>query len=400
MLRRPRAVARALSLVLGLSLVAPVAGAQPAPRSSPERVQRLEQQITEASASEAAALRALSDIQGRRAVYDARVRTLDADIARTDARLGEAQVELARQVAAVERFDSRIESATTDIDGTRRRIEEAARALYVSRGATIDDLFFEPSSAGTMFAGSRYLERLADRRESEIDRLDAVRQDLEALREQVEVGRRKAAATESMIANEREHLTGLRRRHLRERDRLRSEEAAEARAVASFRARKDEFTAELDTLRAQSNAIGKQLADRQATQPAAASGRSFIAVRPVPGGISSPFGYRRHPILGTTRLHAGVDLQAGYGTPIRAVASGVVESAGWRGGYGNAVVIDHGNRYSTLYGHASRLLVSAGEPVTAGQVVAAAGSTGMSTAPHLHFEVRLLGVPKNPVPFL
>ncbi|MCL5773684.1 MAG: peptidoglycan DD-metalloendopeptidase family protein [Firmicutes bacterium] len=121
---------------------------------------------------------------------------------------------------------------------------------------------------------------------------------------------------------------------------------------------------------------------------------------PLRAPISSYFGYRRHPILGRTILHTGIDLAAGYGTPIAAADGGVVILAGWCGGYGNAVIIDHGNGISTLYGHCSRLYVSAGQIVRKGQTIALVGSTGRSTGPHLHFEVRQNGVPVDPLSLL
>jgi murein DD-endopeptidase MepM/ murein hydrolase activator NlpD len=108
-----------------------------------------------------------------------------------------------------------------------------------------------------------------------------------------------------------------------------------------------------------------------------------------PGSITSGFGPRRDPIDGTTKYHTGVDLRAPEGTPIRVAGDGVVRAAGPRGGYGNAVEIDHGGGLTTLYGHASELLVKPGEKVTEGQPIARVGQTGRATGPHLHYEVRL-----------
>ncbi|HEV2471415.1 MAG TPA: peptidoglycan DD-metalloendopeptidase family protein [Chthonomonadales bacterium] len=119
-------------------------------------------------------------------------------------------------------------------------------------------------------------------------------------------------------------------------------------------------------------------------------------IRPCGGRITSGFGYRFHPILHRMRMHTGVDIGAPYGTPIHAAAGGVVMHAGYEGGYGNCVIIDHGNGLSTLYGHCSVLLVSFGERVSQGQVIARVGATGMATGPHLHFEVRRNGVPVRP----
>ncbi|WP_088890658.1 peptidoglycan DD-metalloendopeptidase family protein [Leptolyngbya ohadii] len=118
------------------------------------------------------------------------------------------------------------------------------------------------------------------------------------------------------------------------------------------------------------------------------------------GEITSSFGYRIHPILGYKRFHAGIDFGADTGSPIYAADSGVVLFAGWYGGYGQSVIIDHGNSLTTLYAHASELYVSEGQSIQQGQVIAAIGSTGLSTGPHLHFEVRQNGEPVDPLNYL
>ena len=121
---------------------------------------------------------------------------------------------------------------------------------------------------------------------------------------------------------------------------------------------------------------------------------------PAEGEITSPFGWRTHPIFGTQRLHTGIDIGADYGDAVRAADGGVVIEADWMGGYGNAVIIDHGNGISTLYAHNSQLLVGEGQAVAKGQTISRVGSTGYSTGPHLHFEVRQNGSPVNPLNFL
>ena len=121
---------------------------------------------------------------------------------------------------------------------------------------------------------------------------------------------------------------------------------------------------------------------------------------PCSGPITSPFGYRTHPIFGTTIFHAGIDIGVDYGTPIHAADSGVVVYSGWISGYGNAVIIDHGGGVSTLYGHNQSLAVSEGQSVFKGSVIAYAGSTGNSTGPHCHFEVDVNGSPVNPMGYL
>ncbi|MPZ74184.1 MAG: peptidoglycan DD-metalloendopeptidase family protein, partial [Nitriliruptorales bacterium] len=118
---------------------------------------------------------------------------------------------------------------------------------------------------------------------------------------------------------------------------------------------------------------------------------------PANGPKTSGYGWRTHPIFGTSRFHAGIDIGAGYGAAIVAADSGVVVSADSRGGYGNTVVIDHGGGMATLYAHQSSMSVSAGQSVSRGQVIGAVGSTGYSTGPHLHFEVRVNGATRDPM---
>lgn len=113
--------------------------------------------------------------------------------------------------------------------------------------------------------------------------------------------------------------------------------------------------------------------------------------------LTSGFGVRRHPLLGGRRAHLGLDLAAPAGSPIVATSGGVVAMDGWSGGYGLLVVLDHGNGVQTRYGHMSRLNVVSGQRVRKGDVIGYVGSTGLSSGPHLHYEVRVGGQPVNPL---
>ncbi|MBG1270856.1 murein hydrolase activator EnvC family protein [Nostoc sp. WHI] len=155
--------------------------------------------------------------------------------------------------------------------------------------------------------------------------------------------------------------------------------------------------------------IQQKVAEARATEEAQAktNSRTSVIIRgtgvmayPSDAPTSSPFGWRMHPVLGYQRFHAGMDFAASYGSTIRAADSGTVIFAGWYGGYGRAVIIDHGNGITTLYGHSSELYVADGQAVERGQAIAAVGSTGLSTGPHLHFEVRRDGTPVNPGDYL
>ena len=195
-----------------------------------------------------------------------------------------------------------------------------------------------------------------------------------------------------------------------------NQKKAERQAVLE-RAMNDRDTAEraYNELMASSASITAMLQQRAAERAAAAAAASQGSgggatttwvqgtgqlAAPVNAPITSDFGWRIHPIYGTSRLHAGTDFGVDEGTPVHAADGGVVVEAGWISGYGYTVIIDHGNGMSTLYAHNSDVAVSPGQTVSKGQVVSYSGNTGGSTGPHLHFEVRINGEPTDPMGYL
>ncbi|MBA3412712.1 MAG: M23 family metallopeptidase, partial [Actinobacteria bacterium] len=151
------------------------------------------------------------------------------------------------------------------------------------------------------------------------------------------------------------------------------------------------------SLQAQSAELGARIRSAQSSAivPAstgAASAAGFVW--PVHGVLTSGFGWR------WGRMHEGIDLAVASGTPVVASAAGTVIVAGWLGGYGNLVVVDHGNGVSTAYGHNTSVTVGVGQSVAQGQLIAYSGNTGHSTGPHVHFEVRINGSPVDPLGYL
>jgi murein DD-endopeptidase MepM/ murein hydrolase activator NlpD len=116
--------------------------------------------------------------------------------------------------------------------------------------------------------------------------------------------------------------------------------------------------------------------------------------------LTSSYGMRTHPVLGGRRAHKGIDLAMPTGTPVFATADGIVSKAEWFSSYGLYISLEHGADIQTRYGHLSRLNVAAGQPIRKGDVIGYVGSTGRSTGPHLHYEVRIAGASVNPLPYL
>lgn len=178
----------------------------------------------------------------------------------------------------------------------------------------------------------------------------------------------------------------------------------EERAQVLYKAQEEEASsqAEYDRLLAISENIAAMLRNMESSGGGAQAGHGGTGrfMWPCSGPITSYYGWRTHPIFGTTKYHSGMDIAVDTGTPIQAADSGTVVYSGWLGGYGNCVMIDHGGGLVTLYGHNSSLTVGEGQYVNKGTVIAYAGSTGYSTGPHCHFEVRLHGELTEPLNYL
>ena len=178
----------------------------------------------------------------------------------------------------------------------------------------------------------------------------------------------------------------------------------EQRAYMLYKAQEEEQSSqeEYERLLAISENIASMLRNMENSGGGAPAGQGGTGqfMWPCNGPITSYYGWRTHPIFGTTKYHSGMDIAVDSGTPIHAADSGTVVYSGWLGGYGNCIMIDHGGGLVTLYAHNSALNVGEGQYVSKGTVVAYAGSTGYSTGPHCHFEVRLHGELTEPLNYL
>ncbi|MEA5462405.1 murein hydrolase activator EnvC family protein [Leptothoe sp. PORK10 BA2] len=191
----------------------------------------------------------------------------------------------------------------------------------------------------------------------------------------------------------------LRQQLLAQRDQFEAQAGQQNELITRLKENRSALEAAQAQLVRDSESLANLIRQRVAAATGGVVGTGQMSF-PTAGQITSRFGSRFHPVLGYNRFHAGVDFGAPYGTGIVAADSGTIIFSGWYGGYGNSVIIDHGGGLTTLYAHASRLNVSEGQSVSKGQAIAAVGSTGLSTGPHLHFEVRRDGNPVDPLRFL
>lgn len=228
-----------------------------------------------------------------------------------------------------------------------------------------------------------------------LGKLDETAKQLEQQRLEVEVQKNEIALIVQQLELEKQQYEAQAQTQTTLVDRLRVDRQALEAAEAKL-AKDSEGVAGL---------IRQKLAEQEAARLAADRNRIITSGSgqfsyPVSASITSGFGTRVHPILGYRRFHGGIDFGASHGSTIRAADSGTVIFSGWYGGYGRSVIISHGGGLTTLYAHASAAYVKEGASVQKGEPIAAVGSTGLSTGPHLHFEVRKNGEPVNPMSYL
>lgn len=218
--------------------------------------------------------------------------------------------------------------------------------------------------------------------------------------------RRKAeeiARLEHSISLEQQSLDKSRRTLLAQQRAIKSDIAYNKKMINKLKTNRAYYERTEDELARQSASLEAMLAHRS---PSLSSDIKVTTgfIKPVGGPITSPFGYRVHPIFKTRKFHSGIDIGAPMNAPIKASNTGKVIMAGWYGGYGKVVIIDHGvvrgQSITTLYGHMNTISVSQGQQVKQGQIIGRVGTTGYSTGPHCHFEVRVKGQPRNPLNYI
>lgn len=358
--------------------------------------QALQHQIGEASAQETQALASLQAIRDRQAQLDVRVADLDAQLVTAEAHLAPLQADADRVTAVFEAVDARARATQAEFADAQHALNASAASLLISAAAGDGYASIQAARPADLTTGEHYLQRVSRVRQALVERVRQLRDAIDSQRRVVADQKAKADAAAHDAQAGRDQIVALKDQLAPAQAQAAAEQATEHATVVIIQARKSEFEVQLNALQAASDSIAVLLRQRGSGPGAPA----HCDTRPVPGPIVSPFGPRVDPVSGAQGFHPGIDLEATYGTPIHACRSGVVVLAGPEGGYGNAVVLDHGGDMATLYGHQSRLAVHADQHVNAGDVIGYVGSTGYSTGPHLHFEVRLTGNPVDPASYL
>lgn len=277
-----------------------------------------------------------------------------------------------------------------EIKGKSKKLSKRVRDIYINGQISYVDVLFGAKDFSDFMTRMDILKRIIKhdydlimsvKHDREI--ILSARQQLEKDRADVEVLVAEAQSKQAIVADKKSAQQTM-------LDKAKYDKATSEAAYEELMAASREIA---NMIRQQQYAAGG------GTSPVVRSGSGGM-VWPLSGPITSEFGWRTHPIFGTQRYHSGLDIGGDYGLPIVAAAAGTVIHSGWISGYGNTIIIDHGGGVTTLYGHNDSLTVSEGQSVSQGQVIAMCGSTGNSTGPHCHFEVRENGEVVSPYGYL
>lgn len=306
---------------------------------------------------------------------------VQTEIFAIDAIIEDADKQIAEKEAEIAKYEEDINLQNDEFKRVLRFMDETSTSSYI-------DLLLSATSFSEFLTNLETINEITAHDMAIIDEMVELKNSVEGAKAVIEA--RKAEQEEArVIAADKEEVLQTK---LSEKEAL---TAALEKDIEKYKAVYEEARRQEDALKA---SLAPSLS--KSTDTVKYTGGVFCWPAPSYTRISSPYGYRNHPIYKTKKFHSGVDMAAPGGTNILAAADGVVKMAGWNGGYGNCVVIDHGGGVSTLYGHSKKLLVSKGQKVTRGQVIALVGTTGASTGNHLHFEVLLNGKTTDPMPYL
>jgi murein DD-endopeptidase MepM/ murein hydrolase activator NlpD len=362
--RRSPASRRALPVVLGVLLVAapllpftpPAAGQQ----SNQSRLEKIRAELRDAKTDADKNQKLLDEIEGQIKLVERKLRA-----ARDEEKAG-----------AVERkqADTLALAADAEVDRLRRQIGERARTVYMTGG----------TGQLEALTGSDSPEAMLDR----VLRLDSLAREDSRIMPDLQTALEIAQGAQERIRLADEHRAAATAAINQQGAELRETRTVRAEAQKRLETRIRQYQEAIEVVLQESARLRAELSG------SSGSGSVGNLLRPVPCPQTSGFGYR------WGRMHEGIDFGCDIGTPVKAAKAGLVIKAGWSSGYGNLVLVDHGDGVVTAYAHNSRFAAGVGDDVNAGQVVAYSGNTGRSTGPHVHFEVRINGVPKNPALYL
>ncbi|MGB9856672.1 MAG: murein hydrolase activator EnvC family protein [Dictyoglomaceae bacterium] len=314
-------------------------------------------------------------------IIDRELEKTERELVNAEAKLGEAQAKLIVISTQLKIMERNLKNRSLNYKFALGEIFKEN-----SNNGNFWEIFLGNKSTFELLAVPYYLKYIFKNEAQRLSKIDNQRKDLAQKRREWEEEKKEIENLVKEIEEKKAYIERKKKEKSTYLENIRKKKRLQQQTIATLERESKEI-----------EALIKKLASASQLKKAQKGKLSW----PVIGAVTSGFGMRRHPLLGGAyMMHTGIDISADYGTPVRAVAPGKVIYADWYGGYGKLVILDHGGEITTLYAHLSRIVVELGEQVSEGQVIGYVGSTGLSTGPHLHFEVRVDGRPQDPLPWL
>jgi murein DD-endopeptidase MepM/ murein hydrolase activator NlpD len=331
------------------------------------------------------------------------IRSLEAEVGDVSRQVDSLQRDLALHQERLDRIaqlyrlqTKRLEFLQAQWQAAKQRLDERLVEIYKSQQPTALEVVLSARSFTDMLDQLDYVNAIGSQDKRIAQEVAGAKREVATARKHTAKTKKSVERATAVVRIRTNQVRAVRDQLVGAQHSLESKRSEQQDVLSDVKATKEEFISEADALAQSSAELQQKILAAQAKagstagSPPSASG--FIW--PCAGPMTSPFGWR------WGRMHEGIDVGCGYGAPVVAAASGTVVFAGWMGGYGNLVVLDHGGGIATAYGHNSSISVGTGQSVGQGQTIAAVGSTGHSTGPHCHFEVRVNGAAVDPLGYL
>jgi murein DD-endopeptidase MepM/ murein hydrolase activator NlpD len=357
----------------------------------------------EVPTDEATLLALIDEVHGRLLALTTQINSLNTQLAQNNAALRSAATLLATRQNALYQAQRHVDELQAAEAAARADMRERAVAAYVHQPTDdLANMFLHLENPTDLVDARSFYRTLVDVQRNAIVTYDRLTKEAKTALKNASQARDLAQDQQNTVAQQRQALNALKQTLESVQAQSEQQSSEQATLLAKVGQNASKFQAEIAAQEAESSSIEQLLASSgvAAAIPAVPTGSGFFAF-PVPGApITQPFGPNVDPFTGVAGFHPGIDFGASIGTPIHAAGDGVVVYAGVESGYGNYTCINHGGGIATCYAHQSVILVKVGDQVKRGQVIGLVGSTGYSTGPHLHFEVRINGQVTNPLPWL
>lgn len=399
LLRRLSVAAIALLLAVSGS-IAPAAAHSTSDRQTQIEREKaaLREKIRAADTQAKNLLLQIAQSDARKAALERQIASLTSQLAQAERRLAEAEEALAAARGDLLAVESTLATTLGRLDDMRSRLGLRARRSYQTGYGVYVEMLLAAEDFRDFISRLTFVRKVLAEDQARVSRVERLTQLLGIARDEAEQRKTEISLQKEAIEIERARIAGLQQQLQTARRQVVAEIAARQKLLEKVRADKASYLEAMRRLEQESRSIAALLKARQRGQVYQAGSGTRLAW-PTTGQVVSGYGWRTHPIFGDRRFHTGIDIGAPTGQAVVAAESGTVAFAGYRSGYGLTVVIDHGDALATLYAHLSSVSVSNGSRVARASRVAAVGCSGYCTGPHLHFETRINGEPRDPMQF-